>query len=415
MKVQIKGFNEEQANSFQSFIETLNDSQKAKFEEINAKFKTFEDIQSKVKEYGTELSELSSKLDEVKAMKSNNKENKELGFWDAAKKSLKDDIEKNGKLSDSEKKRVIQLAQKGVAFTGRIPSWDIEQGIEKAPDRAPSLMAVVPSGPTNSDTVGWFERVARTDNGAWVGELEAGGAMDLAWQEFDAKVKTFSQNIKVPRQKIDDVDYLMSEIQTELMDLLKLSLEKTMLSGNATANPKEFDGIIQNAVAFNTTDTIKLDSGVSATNFDVCHAVCAQIARAKFRPTHIFVSINKAFEMGWQRDGNGQYNTPDFVTMAPTGIVIDGAQVVATSLITATEGGTGITDDSIIAIDASKLKMFYNTAPFIEIADYNEDDFIKYAKTVAIFVRCVLRMKVANYPSMVKGTFTAIKAAIETA
>lgn len=306
MKVQIKGFNEEQANSFQSFIETLNDSQKAKFEEINAKFKTFEDIQSKVKEYGTELSELSSKLDEVKAMKSNNKENKELGFWDAAKKSLKDDIEKNGKLSDSEKKRVIQLAQKGVAFTGRIPSWDIEQGIEKAPDRAPSLMAVVPSGPTNSDTVGWFERVARTDNGAWVGELEAGGAMDLAWQEFDAKVKTFSQNIKVPRQKIDDVDYLMSEIQTELMDLLKLSLEKTMLSGNATANPKEFDGIIQNAVAFNTTDTIKLDSGVSATNFDVCHAVCAQIARAKFRPTHIFVSINKAFEMGWQRDGNGQ-------------------------------------------------------------------------------------------------------------
>lgn len=415
MKVQIKGFNEEQANSFQSFIETLNDSQKAKFEEINAKFKTFEDIQSKVKEYGTELSELSSKLDEVKAMKSNNKENKELGFWDAAKKSLKDDIEKNGKLSDSEKKRVIQLAQKGVAFTGRIPSWDIEQGIEKAPDRAPSLMAVVPSGPTNSDTVGWFERVARTDNGAWVGELEAGGAMDLAWQEFDAKVKTFSQNIKVPRQKIDDVDYLMSEIQTELMDLLKLSLEKTMLSGNATANPKEFDGIIQNAVAFNTTDTIKLDSGVSATNFDVCHAVCAQVARAKFRPTHIFVSINKAFEMGWQRDGNGQYNTPGFVTMSPTGIVIDGAQVVATSLITATEGGTGITDDSIIAIDASKLKMFYNTAPFIEIADYNEDDFIKYAKTVAIFVRCVLRMKVANYPSMVKGTFTAIKAAIETA
>lgn len=415
MKVQIKGFNEEQANSFQSFIETLNDSQKAKFEEINAKFKTFEDVQSKVKEYGTELSELSSKLDEVKAMKSNNKDNKELGFWDAAKKSLKDDIEKNGKLSDSEKKRTIQLAQKGVAFTGRIPEWDIEQGIEKSPDRAPSLMAVVPSGPTNSDTVGWFERVTRIDNGDWVGELEAGGTMNLAWQEFDAKVKTFSQNIKVPRQKIDDVDYLMSEIQTELMDLLKLSLEKTMLSGNATANPKEFDGIIQNAVAFNTANTIKLDSGVSATNFDVCHAVCAQIARAKFRPTHIFVSINKAFEMGWQRDGNGQYNTPGFVTMSPTGIVIDGAQVVATSLITATEGGTGITDDSIIAIDASKLKMFYNTAPFIEIADYNEDDFIKYAKTVAIFVRCVLRMKVANYPSMVKGTFTAIKAAIETA
>ncbi len=401
--------------AFSLLGKALTDEQQEAVKSIVKDAENVKQVMESVDKYGKELSDLSEAFKALKAMQGNEKDNeKSLPFFEAATKALKADIEKNGKFSESDKKRTITFNTKDVAFTGRIPAWDIEPGIAKTPDRQLGLMNAVPTGPTNKETVGWYERVGRTDNGKWVGKKEAGGELELSWQEFDVKVKTFSQNMPIARQDIDDVDFVMSEVQTELMDTLYLDVEQVMLNGSTSTDPKQFDGIMVNAVPFDEDNSIKLEAGVKATNFDVVHAVSAQIARKHFAATHIFVSINKAYEMGWQRDGAGQYDRPAFATMSPTGIVIDGAKVVATSLISATEGGAGITDDSIVAIDANKLKMFYRTAPFIEIFDQNGNDAIQYAKTVAIFVRCALRMKVAHYPSMVKGTFTAIKAAIET-
>lgn len=417
MALQIKGFNEDQAKSFQSFVDSLNESQKAKFDEINEKFKTVESLESELKKYGNDLSSISEKLKEIKAMKNEpSKDEAAKSFVDCLRKALASDKEKNGSFKDSERKRTIEIDTKGiVTTTGRIPMWEREPGISKAPDRQNSLLAVVPAGPMSSDNVSWIERVARTNNGAWVGMLEAGGELALSYEEFNVTAKTFSQFMQVPRQQLDDIDWLASEVQTELMDLLNLDLEKAVLNGDTATDSKTFDGILKHAVAFDTVNAIKLDSGVKATDFDVCHAVMAQIARAKFQGTHIFVSVNKAYQMGWTRDGNGQYDRPAFAAFTPTGIMIDGAMVVATPLISAAEGGTGVTDDTIVVFDANKLKLYYRTAPFIEIFDQNSDDAVKFAKTVAIFVRATLRMKVNNYPSMVKGTFAAIKTAIETA
>ena len=85
----IKGFTEDQAKTLQEVIDKLNESQKAKFDELAEKAGNAEALKKSIEEYGNELSELSEEMKRIEALTSKQApEKKDMNMQEAIREKL---------------------------------------------------------------------------------------------------------------------------------------------------------------------------------------------------------------------------------------------------------------------------------------------------------------------------------------
>ena len=295
-------------------------------------------------------------------------------------------------------KGFLETANASITTGSLLPQPQFEVGISKAPDRMPFLLDIINTGIANSLTIYWTQRKTRTDNSGFVTEgtktTLAGGTVTesvLGYETKSASMQNLLAFLKVSNNSIDDIEWLLSEIQTELLTLMALKLDAAILSGASAT--EGFDGILVKATAFSAAgDT--MPAGVAPNKFDALAFALNQVLVANHRPNYIVLHPSDLRDLKLVRDDSGSYMLPP--TMSAGNVMVDGVRVIA---------NTGMTKGSYLVGDFTKAKFWTRKGMELKIWEQNSDDAEKMLKTVTLYMRGTLVIKDADTTAFVKDTF----------
>ena len=299
-----------------------------------------------------------------------------------------------------EMKSFLESANASITTGSLLPTPQFEVGVHKAPDRMPYLMDIISTGIANSLTIYWTQRKTRTDNSGFVTEgtqtTVAGGSVTqtvLGYETDSATMQNILAFIKVSNNSIDDIDWLLSEIQTELLTLMALKLDAALLSGTVAVNG--FDGILTSATAFSAGgDT--LDDGITPNKFDALVYALNQVRVAHFNPDYVVLHPSDLRDLKLTRDDRGAYMLPPTMAIG-NNVSVDGVRVIA---------NTGMTQGTYLVGDFSKAKFWMRKGMDLKIWDQNEDDAENMLKTVTLYMRGTLVVKDNDTTAFVTDTFS---------
>lgn len=275
------------------------------------------------------------------------------------------------------------------------------------PRRNLPLWALVSKGVTNSDLVSVVERTAETSGAAARTEIAKAGQSYANWTVTNHNVRDIAEYIKVSRNKLEDADFIRTEIMEMLNYHLPAERERQMLYGLSASN--EVLGLINSAAAIAKAFAVPtgIDSVSAVNNFDVLRIALLQVAlgntsstiRTGFMANGIIVNPVDAVNMELVKSPeNNQYILPPF-TM--NGRTIAGVPVYESNFVTA---GT------FLAGDFTRAKAYVRRDLEIRMAEQNDDDFLKNLVTFTATQRLAFVVK-ANIDAyaFVYGTFATAK------
>ena len=401
-------------NELTKALSEIRDDIKAKVDELKTANdqkadtlnKEIEALKTNEKEFETRLQK---QMDEFqtgiqKSLKTPSQETKT--FVAELKEKLQADIkrlkEEKGASVTYDIKAFLQSNTDSVTTGDTIPLPMREVGIGKTADRPPFLYELLGARPCSSNVVEWVERKTLTDKSEFTAEGNATADESvLGYKIASQAIKKISAFIKVSKEAMNDIDFIMSEIRTELVTLVLLKLDNTILEGNDSTDTNSFDGIEQYCQAFAPGWT--LEAGVTPGDWDVILAAGNQVSQNNYIPDVAIISVKKFGQMLSQRDGNGQFDRPVYVSGDGRSMSINGMRVLA---------NTGVDDDDFFVFDSTKAALFVRQGLEIEVFDQNDKDALADLKTVRASMRCALRVKGTDTNAFVTGTFTAAKSTI---
>lgn len=297
-------------------------------------------------------------------------------------------------------KSFLETANASITTGSLLPQPQFEAGISKAPDRMPFMLDLVTTGFANSLVVYWVQRKTRTDNSGWVTEgttttVAAGTVIQsiLGYETKNATMQNLLAFIKVSNNSIDDIDWLLSEVETELLTLMALKLDSDILKGTVAANG--FDGILTKATAF-AAGGDAMPSGVVPNRFDALVYALTQVGIANHKANYIILHPADVRDMKLTRDDNGNYMLPPTVATG-NNVSVDGVRIIS---------NTGMTKGTYLVGDFAKAKFWMRKGMELKVWEQNEDDAINQLKTVTLYLRGTLVIKDADKAAFVTDTFT---------
>lgn len=296
-----------------------------------------------------------------------------------------------------EMKSFLESANASITTGSLLPTPQFEAGVSKAPDRMPFMLDIISSGIANSLTIYWTQRKTRTDNSGFVTEgtltTLAGGTVTqsvLGYETKSASMQDILAFIKASNNSLDDIDWLLSEIQTELLTLMALKLDAALLTGTVAVNG--FDGVLTVATAFNAGGKT-LAAGVTPNKYDALKFAATQIKKANFKPNYVVLNPDDVLAMELERDDEGGYLFPPYLNVQPQ---FAGIRIVENN---------GMTSGSYLIGDFSKAKFWMRKGMDLKIHDQNENDAITQLKTITLYMRGTLVVKDADKLAFVTDTF----------
>lgn len=296
-------------------------------------------------------------------------------------------------------KSFLETANASVTTGSLLPQPQFEAGVSKAPDRMPYLLDIISTGFANSLTIYWTQRKTRTDNSGFVDEgtqttLASGSVTEsvLGYETKNASMQNLLAFIKVSNNSIDDIDWLLSEVQTELLTLMALKLDAALLSGTVGVNG--WDGVLVKATAFSAAGDA-LPTGVTPNKFDALMFALNQVAVANFNPNYVILHPSDLRDLKLTRDDRGAYMLPPTMAVG-NNVSIDGVRVISNS---------GMTKGSYLVGDFSKAKFWMRKGMELKIWEQNEDDAEKMLKTVTLYMRGTMVVKDSDTAAFVTDTF----------
>jgi HK97 family phage major capsid protein len=321
-------------------------------------------------------------------------------FADELRESLNKEIDELAKLKEVgarelklQVKTFLETNTNSITTGDLIPWPQLDPGVSKAPDRMPFMLELVSRGVANSMTIYWVQRKTRTDKTEFVDEGAApSGETVLGYETKSASMQNLSSYLKVSNNSLDDIDWLLSEIQTELVTLHLLKLDAEIL--NAESAVEGFDGVYTAATAFAAGgDT--LPAGVTPNKFDALAYALNQVKVANFNPTTIVLHPSDLRDLKLTRDDNGNYMLPPTMAVG-NNVAVDGVRVVS---------NTGMTKGSYLVGDFTRAKFWTRKGMELRIWEQHDEDAVKQLKTVTLYSRGTLIIKDADKLAFVKDTF----------
>lgn len=297
-----------------------------------------------------------------------------------------------------EVKSFLETANASVTTGALVPWPQLDPGISKAPDRQPYLLDIISRGISNSLNIYWTTRKTRTDNSEFVSEGVAPSSQSvLGYATTSQAMVNLSSFLKVSNNAIDDIDWLMSEIQTELVTMHVLKLDATLLSG--TSGSEGYDGVLTAATAFAAGgDTVP--AGATANDYDALMFAINQIRVANFNPNYIVLHPSDLRDMKLERDDKGAYMIPAYMNVDPA---VDGIRIIS---------NTGMTKGTYLVGDFTKAKYWTRKDMELRIWEQNETDAVAQLKTITLYTRGTLVIKTSDKLAFVTDTFAASKTEI---
>ncbi|HEX8333852.1 MAG TPA: phage major capsid protein [Segetibacter sp.] len=270
--------------------------------------------------------------------------------------------------------------------------------LDRNPQTVLSEITVMYGGP-GSDPFSWVEKVVKEGGAASVAESALKPFYDWTYVENKATAEMIAAIVPVTKQALLRAPMLRGHINEELIAEVREELQRQVIVGTGTS--PDLKSLTYYATAFAAgTLAGKVDY---ANNFDAIRAIAAQVFLAKGVANVIFVNPALLASMDLVKDTNGGYVIPPFATAS--GTVIGGVRVVAAYDLAA---------DAFIGGDVRRYMLNIVEDLNIEVGWIN-DQFQRNQLSIRGEVFAAGGMKAQHQNKLIKGTFTAVRAALETA
>lgn len=342
----------------------------------------------------------------IKASKEGNSTVKESSIKEALKsnvdsiKALKDS--KNAQWVSMEVKAVGTMLESANVSGGNVPVEQRIAGLNTIASRRIRLMDLVSRGRATSNIISWVYQSGKEGSAGGTAEGDTKNQIDFNLLVASQSVVKRTAFIKVSTEMLDDIDFIESEINNELLRELNKDVELTAYSGNGTA--PAMNGVRTTATAFSAGDfALAIDNANEA---DVLTVAINQIAIAdQPEPTAILCHPTDIAKLLVIKVSATDKRYVDRLQMVAGQLSLDGIPIIKTTLVTA---GTYL-------VGAFNLATLYDLGTLSVQMGIDGNDWTKNLRTIIAEYRGAMVVKNNDRTAFVKGTFSTDKAALETA
>lgn len=246
---------------------------------------------------------------------------------------------------------------------------------------------------TNSAKITYAEKKNRDGSTLFISEAASKNQIDFDIVEAESSARKVADYIKVSDEMLEDIPFIQSEIESELMYQINLAVSNGILSGNGVApNLNGLTTIYAQSYGLATVLT------TTPNIYDCIKAMVTQVIVNNGTPTHVFMNPVDYVNMNIAKGTTGHY------------VVVDGmVQMIPYTIIQSNQIDAG----SILVSDMSKVKVHSYKGLRIEVG-FENDDFTKNMVTIRGERRVHHYVKSNHTPCIVYDAIADVQAAITT-
>jgi len=377
-----------EAKASKEDIEALKSELKAnQVEQIKA-------LNDTLKEYGVAIKKLSAKEKE-EALSNSNSVFEGLKSGVETLKSIKEGSNErlNFKAADT---MLISTNVSG----GNVPVEQRLPGLDDIPSREVRLLNIVSRGTANSNVISWVSKQNRDGAAGGTAEGTLKNQIDFDIVVNSETRKKFTAWIKVSEEMVDDIGFMSTEINNELVGELLREVEEQVYEGDGTG--LNLNGIFTQASAFiPSTAPVAVDN---ANLVDVLRTAITQIKVAlQSSPNYIMLHPTDVLGLLQIKRSTTDKAYIDALQMVAGQLMLDGVPIIETTLVTV---------DTYLVGDFTKATVYDNGSISVEVGR-DSDDFTKNLITVLAEWRGLNVIKTNQTTAFVKGTISTDAAALE--
>jgi HK97 family phage major capsid protein len=299
---------------------------------------------------------------------------------------IKEAVAKGGKLNLEVKDTTI-----AANYTGDFLLTDYDSGIDRLAKAQPTILSISNVGVTSSKFVTYVSQtVAASD--AWVAEAGAKTEGTPTWAEVSEEVKKIAGYVKVSKEMLEDLAFVRSEINSDLMSQLATDIDDALINGAGGAS---ITGILNQGISAFAPGTFA--AAVPSANIsDVIRVAKAQSEAANYMPTHVLLNPEDAAKIHLTKSSTGEYTYPMFIPSGNEMRVADLSVVVSNN----------IAADTYVVGDFSKFNIRMRNDMAMSVG-LDQDDFTRNMVTILAESRLVAYVKDNAKAAFVTGTLSA--------
>ena len=285
---------------------------------------------------------------------------------------------------------------------GNVPVEQRIAGFDDIASRRTRLLDIVSTSAAESNIISWVSKANRDGAAGATGEGLAKNQIDFDWVVASEALKKITAYIKVSQEMLEDVSFMESAINAELIGEVMRSVEAGVYEGAGTGIL--LNGIKTVATAFSAgSHALAVDNANEA---DVLVVANEQIELAEHDAANYILmnpaDVNKLLLI---KASATDKRYIDRLVMIAGNMSLDGIPILKTTLVTV---GTYLVGDF--------TKAFVYSKGMIDVqVGLENDDFTKNLVTILAEWRGLSLVKTNDRTAFVTGVFATDKAALETA
>lgn len=286
---------------------------------------------------------------------------------------------------------------------GNIPVEDRIEGLNIIPSRRVRMLEVMGQRATTSNVVSWVYQANKDGSAGQTAEGAAKNQIDFDLVVANEVVKKTTDFIKVSTEMLDDITWVQSEIEQELMRELLKKVEETAYSGDGTG--QNHRGIRTVASAFTPGSfAATIDN---ANIVDVLTVAINQVHIAQENEgivDYIFMHPSDVTSLMLTKISSTDKRYVERLVQVGSTLVLDGVPIIKTTLITQ---GEYLVGDFSLSMLVTRSSMRFDIG-------LDADDFTKNLRTILAEWRGLTLVKNNDRTAFVAGDFATDTAALET-
>ena len=332
-----------------------------------------EENSKKAAELETALKEQSKVITTLKEKGSNSLANALEKKTASIKKAI-EEISEKGKASFSLEQKTITSAS---VVNGTDQYFYGIDGVGKQPVRQlvmESLFSSVNVGPNSGGTIRYTDQDVLTRGANNVANCSLFPASDITWKTTTDTIKKIADSIPVCKDAMEDFGFIESEVNTFILENLRLKLDEQLLLG--TGAGLELNSVDSYAQTWSVAAGSPIEGMAASipfpTTYDVLASGICQIVnsgqanRAYYNPNAIVMNPTDVCQMKLEKDADGNYLLPLY--FSADGMSIDSVPVYATPLVA---------QNTAYIFDSTKGTIYTEREIQIEMADEHGVDFLE--------------------------------------
>lgn len=277
-------------------------------------------------------------------------------------------------------------------FPGSTPwTQDVRMDLVPKPYDRVWLSDLMPQGSTTKGSV-----VYPKQNGGEGGAAVWGGTGNKAQMDFDltsqsAFVKWIAGFVVVDREMLDDIEFMTSYIQSQMLISLKVAENDFILNGTTDANPVQ--GLLDVATAYDGTFTAAVDKLV-----DAAYGQIPEDTFEFYQGNTAILNVRDGVKIGLNKaTGSGEYDLPPGTVYFQNGRL----QVAGLDIATTTQLGA----NNFLTFDKTATLLINRLAPELRMF---EDSALAKQNKVMFRIEERITLAIFNNNAVVKGTLQPV-------